>query len=194
MRRTGFVQCAVLLAALLLLFVGCTKNVPFHHVDYGDKKDAFIDAKDYYEEGELVRLKTYIVMDATPIVTADGKRLSPKLEGYEYLVYTFIMPAHDVTVTYVLGDSDMMMQTVEILYEGDTERLVDPAGAAYPGETVTLTLTRISDVSTEVLVNGDPARRIGGAEEGYLSFEFTVPYGEPTVTVTIRSANVSDPA
>jgi hypothetical protein len=189
MRNKNLLRCAAALAASTALFAGCAKTAPKYHVDYGDKKGVFIDAKDSYAEGEEVRLKTYFVYDASPTVTADGVRLSPEAEGYAYTVYTFIMPAHDVRVTYSLGGSDMMMQPVPITYEGDTGRLIDPPSGACPGETVTLKLGLVFDVSTDVLVNGEPARQANGAGSDFLYFEFVMPH-DP-VTVEIRSKNIS---
>ena len=189
MRIGRLLRCTAALAAAAALFTGCAKSAPKYRVDYGGKKGVFIDAKDAYEEGEEVRLKTWIVYDASPTVTADGERLTPDTEGYEYLVYTFTMPAHDVQVTYSLGGSDMMMQPLAITYEGDTGRLIDPVSAAYPGQTVTLKLGLVFDVSTEVFVNGEPARQTNGSDDDWLYFEFVMPY-DP-VTVEIRSTNIS---
>ncbi|MBR0508093.1 MAG: hypothetical protein IJJ86_05745 [Clostridia bacterium] len=188
MRRKPFLRCAAVLAAVVLM-VGCAKSAPKYRVDYGEQKYVFIDAEEYYEAGDEVRLKTYLVMDASPTVTADGRRLTPETEGYKYLVYTFTMPAHDVQVTYSLGGSDMMMQPVAITYEGDTGRLIDPVSGAYPGQTVTLKLGLVFDVSTEVLVNGEPAQQTDGPDSDYLYYAFVMPY-EPAA-VEIRSTNSS---
>ena len=99
------------------------------------------------------------------------------------------MPAHDVSVSFSIGGSDMMMQPIPIAYEGDAFRLIEPVSAAYPGETVVLKLGLIFDVSTEVLVNGEPAEQTDGPDDGYLYYGFIMPY-EP-VSVEIRSKNLS---
>ena len=189
MRSRKLLRCTAALAAAAALFTGCAKSAPKYHVDYGEKKGVFVDAEDAYEAGEEVRLKTYVVMDASPTVTADGVRLSPEYDGYAYLVYTFIMPDHDIEVTYSLGGSDMLMQPLPIEYDGDVGRLIDPPGTAYPGETVILKLGLIFDVSTEVLVNGTAAQQTDGPDSDYLYYEFVMPYED--VTVEIRSKNIS---
>ena len=111
MRAKKVVSVALILL-MLLLPLACEKKPTYRVIV---ENGMFVDLKERYAEGEEVRLKTYIVMDASPTVTADGERLSPKLDGYEYLVYSFIMPAHDVTVSYSLGGSDMMMQPFRTL-------------------------------------------------------------------------------
>ncbi len=194
MRKTGLFRCAAAFAAAASLFTGCAKSAPKYHVDYDGKQSVFIDAKDAYEEGEEVRLKTWFVYDASPTVTVDGVRISPEAEGYQYTVYTFTMPAHDVKVTYSLGGSDMMMKPLAITYEGETGRLIDPVSVAYPGETVTLKLGPVfDDVSAEVFVNGEPARKTDGDDGDYLYFAFIMPYEPVTVEIRPKNSSAVDP-
>ena len=75
---------AVALALLMLISLFACEQKTKYRVEV--ENGTFIDLKDRYAEGEEVRLKTYIVYDASPTVTVDGERLSPELEGYQYLV------------------------------------------------------------------------------------------------------------
>ncbi len=177
----------IALLSVSIVLCGCSGQ-PTYRVDYGEKKGVFIDAKDRYAEGETVRLKVYLVMDASPTVTADGERLTPEVEGYSYLVYTFTMPAHDVKVTYSLGGSDMMMQPFRISYGKDAPRVIDPVTSAYPGEEVLIKLWIVFDEITEVYVNGMRAEQVNGPDD-FLYFTFTMPFGD--VEVTIESKNIS---
>lgn len=176
---------AIVLALLMLLLMPACKQKPTYRVIV--ENGAFIDLKDRYAAGEEVRLKTYIVYDASPTVTADGERLSPELEGNAYLVYPFIMPAHDVTVSYSLGGSDMMMQPFHITYEDRS--VLDPVDSAYPGETVLLKVGLVFDKITDVYVNGEKIQQVNGPDEDFLYFAFTMPYED--VTVRVESKNIS---
>lgn len=191
--------CLLLFSALLF---GCERRqgesvseptaapteAPTYRIDFGEQRDAFVDVKDRYAAGEKVRLMTYMVMDATPVVTADGERLSPSMtEDYQYLVYTFVMPEHDVTVTYRIEGSDMMMQPFHISYEG--YGVIDPIEAAYPDETVLLKVGLVFDEITEVYVNGEKIRQVEGPDSDYLYFAFEMPYED--VTVSVESRNIS---
>lgn len=160
-----------------------------YSVDFGDDEDVFVDVKERYAPGETVELKTYMVMDATPVVTADGKRLSPRSsEDGLYLVYTFAMPDHDVSVTYAITGSDMERR-FSITYEGDVFRLVDPVVSALPHDTVTVQIWIIFDVVTEVRVNGKEVQQTYGPNGDCLYYEFEMP--EEDVTVQIDSHNIS---
>ncbi len=204
--RYLLILLSLLLAAALLL-VGCKKNTetadaqteeddplgpddtPTYRIDFGDHKGAFIDVDDRYAAGDEVVLKTYLVMDASPVVTADGERLVPEVSDDDrYLLYTFTMPAHDVAVTYTLGGSDMMRQ-FSITYAGDTLRVIDPVYTASPNDIVTIRLGLIFDVVTEVRVNGRNAKQVDGPDSSYLYFEFEMPAED--VTVEIASNNIS---
>ena len=178
---------AIVLAVLMLVtLIACKEDKkPTYSVIV--ENGAFIDLKDRYAAGEEVRLKTYIVYDASPTVTADGERLSPEVEGYEYLVYTFIMPAHDVAVSYSLGGSDMMMQPFRVTYDG--YGLIDGVESAYPGETVTLKVGLVFDKITEVYVNGEKIRQVDGPDSDFLYFAFEMPFED--VTVRVESTNIS---
>lgn len=166
-------------------------ETPTYRVDLGGGKGAFVDVKDRYAAGEKVVLKTHMVMDASPTVTVDGERLSPDLdnEDYRYIVYTFIMPDHDVKVSYSLGGSDMERLSFRIAYEGDATRVLDPVYTAYPGETVTLRMGLIFDVSTDVFADGESVPQVDGPDSDYLYFAFTMP--DHDVVVTIESHNTS---
>ena len=182
---------AIVLAVLMLVtLIACKEDKkPTYRVIV--ENGAFLDLKESYEAGEEVRLKTYIVYDASPTVTADGERLSPEVEGYAYLVYTFIMPEHDVTVTYSLGGSDMMMQPLRITYEDNS--VIDPVTSAYPGETVTLKVGLVFDKITEVYVNGEKIRQIDGPDDDFLYFAFEMPFADVRVRVESRNISAVDP-
>ena len=163
-------------------------EVPLYRIDYGEKRGAFIDAVDRCAAGETVRLKTYIVYDASPIVTADGERLCPLLtEDGMYLAYTFVMPDHDVVVDYRIEGSDMMALPRHITYEDDW--VIDPVTEAYPGETVTLKIGLVFDKITYVYADGETVQQVDGPDEDYLYFAFTMP--DHDVTVTVESKNIS---
>ncbi len=179
---------AIVLSILMLLPALACERKPTYRVIA--ENGAFIGLKDRYAEGEEVRLKTYVVIDASPTVTADGERLSPNLDGYEYLVYTFIMPAHDVTVSYSLGGSDMMMQPFHIVYEDRS--VIDPVESAYPGETVMLKVGLVFDEITDVYVNDEKIRQVNGPDEDFLYFAFDMPYEDVTVRVESRNISVED--
>ena len=176
---------AIILALLLLLLpLACEGKTTYRVIV---ENGSFVDLKTRYAEGEEVRLKTYIVYDASPTVTVDGERLSPELDGYEYLVYTFIMPAHDVTVSYSLGGSDMMMMPFQITYDG--YGVIDKIESAYPGETVMLKVGLVFDKITDVYVNDEKIRQVNGPDEDFLYFAFEMPYED--VTVRVESRNIS---
>ncbi|MBR4906651.1 MAG: hypothetical protein IKZ44_07315 [Clostridia bacterium] len=183
MRTKKLVSIALALL-MLLLPLACERKTTYRVIV---ENGTFIDLKSRYAEGEEVRLKTYIVYDASPTVTADGERLSPELDGYEYLVYTFIMPAHDVTVSYSLGGSDMMMMPFHIAYEDRS--VIDPVESAYPGETVMLKVGLVFDKITDVYVNDEKIRQVNGPDEDFLYFAFEMPYED--VTVRVESRNIS---
>lgn len=166
-------------------------ETPTYRVDLSGQEDIFVDVKDRYAAGERVVLKTYVVMDASPIVTVDGERLSPDLsnEDYRYIVYSFTMPDHDVKVDYSLGGSDMERIGCRIEYEGDAMRVLDPVYDAYPGETVMLKMGLIFDVSTDVFVDGESVLQVDGPDSDYLYFAFTMP--DHDVVVTVESKNIS---
>ena len=185
--RTKKLAAVVLALLVLLLPLACERRTTYRVID---EHHAFIDLKSRYAEGEKVRLKTYIVMDATPTVTVDGERLSPELDGYEYLVYTFIMPAHDVTVTYSLGGSDMMMMPFRITYDG--YGVIDKIESAYPGETVMLKVGLVFDKITDVYVNDEKIQQVNGPDEDFLYFAFEMPYEDVTVRVESRNISVVD--
>ena len=177
------ILAAIVLAAMILL-TACTRETTYRvTVDSG----SFMGLKDRYAAGEEVRFKTYIVYDASPTVTADGECLLPEVEGYSYLVYTFIMPAHDVTVTYSLGGSDMMMQPFHITYDG--YGVIDGVTSAYPGQTVMLKVGLVFDKITEVYVNGETIRQVDGPDGDFLYFAFEMPFED--VTVRVESTNIS---
>lgn len=178
----------VLALMMLLLLFACEKKPTYRVIV---ENGMFVDLKERYAEGEEVRLKTYIVMDATPTVTVDGERLSPELDGYEYLVYTFIMPAHDVTVSYSLGGSDMMMMPFRITYDG--YGVIDKIESAYPGETVLLKVGLVFDKITDVYVNDEKIQQVDGPDEDFLYFAFTMPYEDVTVRVESKNISVVDP-
>ena len=180
---------AVALALLMLISLFACEQKTKYRVEV--ENGTFIDLKDRYAEGEEVRLKTYIVYDASPTVTVDGERLSPELEGYQYLVYTFIMPAHDVKVSYSLGGSDMMMQPLHIIYDGND--VIDPVTEAYPGETILLKVGLVFDKITEVYVNGEKAQQVSGPDDDFLYFTITMPYEDVTVRVESQNISVVDP-
>ena len=180
---------AVILALVMLSALAACVQKPTYRVVI--ENGAFIDVKDRYAEGEEVRLKTYIVMDASPTVTADGERLSPEMEGYDYLVYSFTMPAHDVTVRYSLGGSDMMMQPRRILYADSG--VIDPIPEAYPGETVTLKVGMVSDKITYVYANDEPVQQVDGPDDGFLYYAFVMPYEDVTVRVESKNISGADP-
>ena len=183
MRAKKLAAIALALLTLLLPFA-CERKTTYRVID---EHGVFIGLKDRYAAGEEVRLKTYIVYDASPTVTADGERLSPELEGNQYLVYPFIMPAHDVTVTFSLGGSDMMMQPFHISYEDRS--VIDPVDSAYPGETVMLKVGMVFDKITDVYVNGEKIQQVNGPDEDFLYFAFEMPYED--VTVRVESQNIS---
>ncbi len=178
----------VLVLLLFLLLFACEKKPTYRVIA---ENGMFVDLKERYAEGEEVRLKTYIVMDASPTVTADGERLSPELDGYEYLVYTFIMPAHDVTVSYSLGGSDMMMMPFRITYDG--YGVIDKIESAYPGETVLLKVGLVFDKITDVYVNDEKIQQVDGPDEDFLYFAFTMPYEDVRVRVESRNISEVDP-
>ncbi len=181
---------ALVLALLMLVPLLACGGKPTYRVEV--ESGAFIGLKKRYAEGDRVRLKTYIVYDASPTVTVDGERLSPEVEDNAYLVYTFVMPAHDVKVSYSLGRSDMMMQPFRITYEGLGRRVIDPVTSAYPGETVTVKLGIVFDEITDVYVNGEKAQQTDGPED-CLYFTFTMPYEDVTVTAESTNISVADP-
>ena len=185
--RTKRIVLIALAVLTLLLPLACERKPTYRVIA---ENGAFIDLKSRYAEGEEVRLKTYIVYDASPTVTADGERLSPETEGYQYLVYTFIMPAHDVTVTYSLGGSDMMMQPFHIIYDG--YGVIDKIDSAYPGETVLLKVGLVFDKITEVYVNDEKIQQVSGPDEDFLYFAFEMPYEDVTVRVESRNISVED--
>ncbi len=196
------IVAAILLLAMLTTFGCITKSedgeenlpddpdeTPTYRVDAGEKAGAFIDLRERYAAGDEVVLKTYIVMDASPVVIADGERLSPRVSDDNlYLLYSFIMPAHDVEVSYSISGSDMVRQ-FSITYEGDTFRLVDPVYRATPFDTVTVKLGLIFDVVTSVRVNGKNAEQVDGPDGSYLYYQFEMPTED--VTVQIDSDNIS---
>ena len=179
---------AIVLALLtLLLPLACERKTTYRVIA---ENGTFIDLKSRYAEGEEVRLKTYIVYDASPTVTADGERLSPELEGNAYLVYSFIMPAHDVTVSYTLGGSDMMMQPFHIVYEDRS--VIDPVDSAYPGETVMLKVGMVFDKITDVYVNDEKIQQVSGPDDDFLYFAFEMPFEDVTVRVESKNISVAD--
>ncbi len=177
----------VLVWLMLLLPLACEEKPTYRVID---EKGVFIGLRERYAAGEEVRLKTYIVMDATPTVTADGERLSPELEGNKYLVYPFIMPAHDVTVSFSLGGSDMMMQPFHITYDG--YGVIDGIDSAYPGETVMLKVGLVFDTITDVYVNDEKIQQVNGPDEDFLYFAFEMPYEDVTVRVESRNISIAD--
>ena len=179
---------AIVLALLMLLLpLACERKTTYRVIV---ENGTFIDLKSRYAEGEEVRLKTYIVYDASPTVTADGERLSPELEGNAYLVYSFIMPAHDVTVSYTLGGSDMMMQPFHIVYEDRS--VIDPVDSAYPGETVMLKVGMVFDKITDVYVNDEKIQQVSGPDDDFLYFAFEMPFEDVTVRVESKNISVAD--
>ena len=179
---------AIALALLMLVpMLACTRKTTYRVIV---ENGVFIDLKDRYAEGEEVRLKTYFVYDASPTVTVDGERLSPEPEGYEYIVYTFTMPAHDVTVNYSLGGSDMMMQPFHIAYEDRS--VIDPIDSAYPGETVMLKVGMVFDKITDVYVNNEKIQQVNGPDDDFLYFAFEMPFEDVTVRVESKNISVAD--
>ena len=203
MKKRYFLIWLVLMLSAALLLTGCKHtteekedvlpdgpdDAPTYRIDFGGRESVFIDAGDRYAAGDEVVLKTELVMDASPVVTADGQRLTAEVsDDYRYLIYTFTMPAHDVAVTYTINGSDMVRQFT-ITYEGDAMRVIDPIYAAFPHDTVTIRLGLIFDVVTDVRVNAKNAKQVDGPDDGYLYFEFEMP--EEDVTVEIESRNIS---
>ena len=182
--RTKRIVLITLALLMLLLPLACERKTTYRVIV---ENGTFVDLKTSYAEGEEVRLKTYIVYDASPTVTVDGERLSPELEGSAHLVYSFIMPAHDVTVSYSLGGSDMMMQPFHIAYEDRS--VIDPIESAYPGETVLLKVGLVFDKITDVYVNNEKIQQVSGPDDDFLYFAFEMPYED--VTVRVESRNIS---
>ena len=182
-------ELAVMALSMLLMLPLACEQKPTYRVIV--ENGAFIDLKERYAEGDEVRLKTYFVYDASPIVTVDGERLSPEQEGNAYLVYPFIMPAHDVTVSFSLGESDMMMQPFRITYEDRS--VIDPVDSAYPGETVMLKVGMVFDKITDVYVNGEKIMQVNGPDDDFLYFAFEMPYEDVSVRVESTNISVVDP-
>lgn len=179
---------AIVLALLMFLLPLACEKKPTYCIIV--ENGVFVDLRERYAEGETVRLKTHIVMDASPTVTADGERLSPEFDGYQNLVYTFIMPAHDVTVSYSLGGSDMMMPFL-ITYDG--YGVIDKIESAYPGETVLLKVGLVFDKITDVYVNDEKIQQVDGPDSDFLYFAFMMPYEDVTVRVESKNISAVDP-
>ena len=191
-KQVWIVVCIGVLLLGLILLIGCAKTKKvLYKVDYGGR-DVFIDAKDAYAAGERVDLRTYIVMDATPTVTVDGERLSPRVDGYEYLVYSFTMPAHDVKVEFSLGGSDMMALKYRIEYDNEAG-LVNPIHEAFPGEPVTLQMHIVFDKITNVYANGAPVQQTDGPDSDCLYYTFIMPSEDVYIEIKTDNIGGADP-
>lgn len=88
----------LLLGALTLGMLpafGCAKT---YRIVYDNCKPGFVDAPEAARQGETVTLKKGIVFDEIQDVILDGTTLQPQGEADGFLIYTFMMPDHDVTV------------------------------------------------------------------------------------------------
>lgn len=97
-----FLAAAALVTAVLSACGG-----QYYSVDYNGSKAMFEGAKDSYPAGKRVELKVDQVMDSRIEVRVDGELipLSKKREPF-CLIFEFIMPEHDVSVTYdLINDS-----------------------------------------------------------------------------------------
>ena len=75
---------------------GCAKT---YRIVYDNCKPGFVDAPEAARQGETVTLKKGIVFDEIQDVILDGTELQPQGEADGFLIYTFTMPDHDVTVS-----------------------------------------------------------------------------------------------
>ena len=66
----------------------------------------FGDFDPFYEYGEEVEIRTHILMDASMELFVDGKSIGTgefvSENGLSYWLYTFVMPDHDVTLSYAV--------------------------------------------------------------------------------------------
>lgn len=63
--------------------------------------------RDSFEEGEEVRFFVPMVRDADTQVFAENVRLKSTVDERERLIYSFIMPAHDVEIEVKVSASNM---------------------------------------------------------------------------------------
>ncbi len=93
----------LLTAALaMLLLCGCGAR---YRVDYQGRKDSFSGAKDSYRAGERVVLVfDCIATDTDYTFYLDGEYLEPHYVNDRYEL-RFVMPAHDITVTYTMENT-----------------------------------------------------------------------------------------
>lgn len=112
---------AALTAAILFLLGLCSCTVPEYAVDYGGNKECFLNAEDTYRAGEKVELRTYLATDTDYSLRVDGKAAEQSLDEEGFLVFTFVMPDHDVTVEYNMHNS-MINTDPEPVDRLDTEK------------------------------------------------------------------------
>jgi hypothetical protein len=85
----------VLTLGMLPLF-GCAKT---YRIMYDNCERAFINPAEKARAGKTVTLKMGVVTDTRTEVLLDGEPLQPTGEKNGFLLYTFKMPAHDVTLS-----------------------------------------------------------------------------------------------
>lgn len=122
-----------------------------YQVDYGGRKDVFLQAKDRYRAGETVELRLYFATDTDYTVKVDGREIFPRVSDTEgQLIYSFVMPDHDVTLEYS-HENAMVCLVSPTPAEIDTEKtlLFDyysaPAAVVGDAEYHEMTLNRGSD-------------------------------------------------
>ena len=85
------------MAFSLLSLFGCGK-APEYQLIHGNE---IVTEKDVYRQGDEVTVKAHIVLDEKAEMYVDGYRVLTTTEDYEWYVYTFEMPDHDVEVKCV---------------------------------------------------------------------------------------------
>ena len=88
----------ILVTVMIFGFTGCKKK---YNVDYGNSKKAFANAADSYREGQKVTLRLYPVMDEIQDVYLDDEPLYENGYSTDTINYSFVMPAHDISIRVV---------------------------------------------------------------------------------------------
>lgn len=113
--REKFWQIPVALLLLLVLtcgFLGC--GAPKYRVDYDGCKGFYTNAKDSYRAGKEVELVfDLIATDTDYCFYLDGEPVDWTYDPDRGFVITFIMPEHDVKLTFTMVNSMLPPESYE---------------------------------------------------------------------------------
>lgn len=92
-----------------------------YRVNYVSCDADFLHAKDSYRAGQKVKFWIYLATDTNYSLSVDGQSLYPEVtDRNSKLVYTFVMPEHDVTVDFSQNNS-----MVNMMNDGGEKASVD---------------------------------------------------------------------